>query len=265
MNLAYKFRLYPTHSQEQMFLQTAGCCRWVWNNLLEQNIKKYECEKKFIFGYEATGQLPSLKKEYEWLKNPNAQSLQQVCMQFDTALKASFKSNSSRKGFPKFKSKKDSKCSFSIPQRFEVGNRTIKLPKIGQIKFKKHRKIIGEAKSLTISKDVDQWFVSVLVQIPDVEIANQIGRSVGIDLGLKTFAVLSDGSQFELPKEQIENIEKHLKIQQRKLARKAKESNNREKQRIIVAKQYRKIRRVRENFLTSKIICDNQAERSFVS
>lgn len=249
MNLAYRFRLYPTKQQEQSFLQTAGCCRWIWNNLLEQNIKLYESEKKFIFKNEAEKQLPVLKREHVWLKTPNSQSIQQVCMQFDTALRSSFKSNSNRKGFPKFKSKKGSRCSFSVPQYFEVNDRTIKLPKIGLVKFKKHRKIVGEIKSLVISRDVDQWFVSVLAQIPDVDKIHEINRTVGIDLGLKTFAVMSDGSRFELPRKQIETLEKHLKIQQKKLARKAKGSNNREKQRIVVAKKYRKIRRIRENFL----------------
>lgn len=249
MYLSYKFRLRPTDEQLTQLKQHAGTCRYVWNHMLAANIAKYESEGKFIFRFEMQKLLVGMKKQEElsWLKDVNSQSEQVAIMQLDTALRGAFKSATNRKGFPKFKSKRD-RASFHVPQHFEITNKTIKLPKIGHIKYNKHRQLLGTPKSLTISCDVDQWFVSILCELPDVAPILEIKSQVGIDLGLKDFAVTSDA---EIINDKLidEELRKKLKQAQRELTRKQKGSNRRNKARSVVAKLHRKIRRKRADFL----------------
>lgn len=244
--LAHKFRLYPTAEQEQQFLQHAGSCRWVWNKILEQSISRYDAEQKFVFYNESCKILLDLKKEYEWLKDTNSQSLQVSLKYLDAALKSSFKSSAKRKGFPKFKSKAKSSTSFVVPQHFDIGDKSIKLPKIGRVKYKKHRPIVGIPKRMIIRLDVDQWYVSIVCEVPVAPKVVEINSAVGIDLGIKEFAVTSDGEviKWNYP----HKLEKKIVRQQRELARKQKGSNRRQKARITLAKTYRQIRRQRLDF-----------------
>jgi putative transposase len=161
---AFKFRLYPTEEQKVFFEKNAGCSRFVYNKLLEASIEEYKQTGKFILGFSLTNKLLDLKKQYEWLKEVNSQSLQQAALN----LAAAFKNRFSKKntGFPQFKKKSDS-CSFAVPQHFIIRLNQIKIPKIGWISAKTHRKLEGKVKSLTISKDVDAWFVSILCEVTD--------------------------------------------------------------------------------------------------
>jgi len=252
MHKAYKYRIYPTKEQEQVLINWLGQTRYVWNKFLEQNIAKYKAEKKFIFKYDLNKQLPGMKKELDWLNAP-AHALQAVGLQFDLALKNCYKR---KLGFPKFKCRNKSTTGIKISQvnpktpHIILNNKTIKIPKLGLVKLIKHREAEGRLLNITITRDVDQWYVSCLHEIDRQVLPKEITeRSViGLDLGLKSFAVTSDAEIIDNPKIGMQ-YEKKLARKQNQLAKKKKGSNNRNKARIQVAKLYRKIRFKRKDFL----------------
>jgi putative transposase len=245
---AFKFRLCPTREQEVFFEKSTGCSRFVYNKLLEMSIAEYQSSGKFILGFSLTNRLVQLKKEFPWLKEVNSQSLQQASMNLAAAFKNRFsKKRKKATGFPKFKKRGVGNDSFTLPQGFIVKNNQIKLPKIGWVSCITHRKLEGKVKSLTISKDVDQWFVSILCELTDKTVYYDQNNAVGIDLGIKTFAVTSDGECIDTP--DLTKEYKKLKKLQRRHSRKQKGGKNREKARKKVARQYRKIRRINKNFV----------------
>ena len=245
---SFKFRLYPPQEQKVFFEKSSGCSRFVYNKLLEASIEEYRSTGKFILGFSLTNKLVELKKQFPWLKEVNSQSLQQASMNLATAFKNRFSMKRKKQtGFPKFKSKSTSGSSFSVPQHFVIKSNQIKLPKIGWISCQMHRKLEGKVKSLTINKDVDVWFVSILCELPEKVTYYDPNNAVGIDLGIKTFAITSDGECIDAP--EIESEYKKLKQLQRKHAKKQKGSNNRNKARLKVARQYRKTRRIIKNFV----------------
>lgn len=218
--------------------------------MLDLNIKKYEAEKKFIFFMEMANQLPKLKQQYEWLKTPPSQSLQQTCMNLDRAIQAVWKS---KFGFPKFKSKVKSRDSCRIPQscgQIKVNDQYITVPKLGQVKWKYHRPLTGTLKSITITLDIDRWYVSVLCETPDIDAITEVdkSRTIGIDLGVSNFATLSDGTKIASPNFLKKQLRK-LKYQQRFTKNKIKGSNNGKKQYAHIAKIHRKIRNQRSDWL----------------
>jgi putative transposase len=245
----FKYRLYPTPEQESQLLQQAGNTRFLWNKLLESNIKTYKDTQKFQFSYEMITSLPKLKDEFEFLKLSFSQSLQQVGRQLDKALKDTFKKT---KSFPKFK-KRSNRDSFTVPQKFLCNKNSVKLPKIGKVKWILHRNWEGNPKFLTVSRDGKQWHCSITCevnlpdkQLPDVNLCND--NIVGIDVGLKEFATLSDNTTISNPRHLNKKLKK-LKREQRKLSRKTKGSCNRSKQIEKVQTVHRKIRNTRKDFL----------------
>lgn len=247
---AYKFRLYPTKEQQSTLNQWIGCSRWVWNYMLDFNKKKYKQENKFAFYVEMNNMLPSLKKQEEtsWLKEAPSQILQQKCQDLGNAIGVSFKRKD--RGFPKFKSKKLDQSGIRFPQGWHIQGNRINLPKLKGIKFKQHREIHGKVSSCTVTKDrCGDWWVSVLTsheptQIKDID----PNLSVGIDVGLKEFAVTSDGEIVKNPR-YLKKAERRLKIRQRALSRSQKSSNNKERDRIRLAKSHRKVARQRQDFI----------------
>jgi putative transposase len=251
---AYKFRLYPTKEQLSFFEQSSGCTRFVYNKLLEASIAEYQSSGKFILGWDLSAQIPLLKKEFPWLKDVYSRNLVQSANDLATAFKNRFsKKRKKQIGFPKFKKKSD-RDSFRYDQGFTIKKNQIKLPKIGWVSCVSHRKLEGKVKSITISKDVDIWFVSILCEIPEKATYYDPNNAVGIDLGINTFAVTSDGECIEAP--DLDKEYKKLKKLQRRHAKKTKGSKNRNKAKIKVAKQYRRIRRINKNFVetTSSLI-----------
>jgi putative transposase len=241
----FKYRLYPTKEQEKLLLQHGGNTRFVWNLFLQQNIEKYEKEKKFIFFHDLANSLPKLKQQHEFLKYSYSQSLQQVAKHLDRALKDSYKTN---KGFPKFKKKMLLTDSFAIPQNYKLKQGYVVIPKIGKVRWVKHRSLQGKPKKITISQEGNRWYCSVLCEYEKKEQPKKTDNLIGIDVGLKHFATLSNG-------ETIKNIrtlkkhEKKLKREQRRLSRKEKGSNNRHKQRLAVHSIHTKIKNIRKDFL----------------
>ena len=241
---AYKFKLYPTVGQKQMLVQQGGNCRFLWNHFLKLNQEQYKKDGKFIFSHELITSLPELKKEYDFLTNSFSQSLQQVGRHFSKALKDSFKKI---KGFPSFKKKSLMRDSFTVPQKYRIGKTFVFIPKIGEVKWIKHRAIKGKVKHLTITQNGNLWFCSITVELKIKKPKRNNKNIVGIDVGLKTFATISDGSVIENPKI-LNKYQKKLNRANRKLSKLAKNGKNKYKQRLVVAKLYRKIRNTRRDF-----------------
>lgn len=262
---AYKYRAYPTKEQEVLLAKHFGCSRWIYNYALDKKIKTYQTTKESLSRFTIQKDLPELKKaeETKWLKEVNSQSLQASLENLDKSFTKFFRD---KKGFPKFKSKHDNRQSFSVPQNgivdFETS--TISLPKFKHpIKCRLHRKFTGNSKTVTISKTpTGKYFASVLVEVneelPKLKPIDE-NKAVGIDLGIKTFAVLSNGEEIQNPKH-LRSALKRLKKQQRKVSKKVKGSNNRKKAVKKLAVLYEKITNKRTDFLhkvTAKLISEH--------
>jgi len=245
---AYKIRLKPTSDQIQTLIGWQGQLRFIWNMMLEINIRKYDTEKKFEFRYDMQKRLPALKKAHRWLNAP-AHAYQNTVKRLHNALIGCFKQGL---GFPNYKAKHFDNPGIEIPQsgkHIKWWADNIQIPIIGKIKWTYHRKIKGRLLSATIKRDGDQWYVCMLTEQESVEQQTNFVESdcIGIDLGLKDFAITSDGEVIETPKF-YRKKQKKLKRAQQKLSRKEKASRNREKQKKKVVKIHQKIRFQRSNF-----------------
>jgi putative transposase len=264
---SFKYRLYPNKAQEIQIQKTFGCCRFVYNQTLAYRKNLYEIEKKSMSKLDCNTYCTQvLKKEYEWLKEVDKFALTNSVYNMDSAYQKFFKEHS---GYPKFKSKKNNRksyktnCNYSnskptIEVNFE--NNRIKLPKLKWVKAKVHREFVGIIKSATISQTPSgKYFVSILVDCENFQMKTT-GAMVGIDLGIKDLVITSDGNKFENPKT-LYKYEKRLAKEQRKLTKKTKGSNNRNKQRVKIARLYEKITNVRIDNLhkiSHKLIQENQ-------
>jgi len=246
----YKYRIYPNGEQRELFEKHFGCARWIYNWGLEKKIKAYQQNKKQISCFDLIRELTKLKKikEFQWLREVNSQSLQMALRNLDNAFVNFFRKQNK---FPQFKSKKNNRQSFQIPQYLRLDNK-LTIPKIPHIKIKLSRKIEGKIKTATISKTpTDKYFVSILVeQNKELPLKPKIREktTIGIDFGIRTFATISDGRKLENPKF-LEKSLKQLKRQQRWLSRKVKGSNNRNKQKQKVALVFERVSNQRSDFL----------------
>ena len=237
---AYKYRLYPTDEQKVLFAKTFGCCRFVYNWALNLKITAYK-ERKETLGciYLINLMVHELKPAHEWLSEVNAQSLQGALRNLDTAYTNFFR-NTKAVGFPHFKSRKDMQ-SFQNPQgcRVDFKKGTITIPKAKDIPAVLHRKFRGTVKTVTISMTPSgRYFASVLVdtdmqELPKADV--EYKTTLGIDLGIKSLAVCSDGRTFGNPKNLQRSLDR-LAMLQKRLSRKKKGSANRNKARIKVAR-----------------------------
>lgn len=262
---SYKYRLYPSPSQELLIKKHFGCCRWVYNWALEKRIEAWRNDKGFLDRYKINAMLPSLKRAPEtvWLSEVNAQSLQAETVNVEVAYKNFFKYG---KAFPRFKSKKN-RQRFQCPQYVSVDFECniISFPKIGRIRAPLSRRFDGKIKTTTVSRDPSgKLYAAILVEDGRPEIPRlsfDEDSTLGIDLGLNTFATLSTGEKIENPRFLRIALYKLAREHQR-LSRKDKGSRNREKQHIKVALAHEKIRNQRQDFLhklSTRIIRENQA------
>lgn len=261
---AYKYRIYPNKSQEELIQKTFGCCRFVYNQTLAYRKEVYEKEKKSISKIDGNNYCNRvLKKEYEWLREVDKFALTNAIYNMDSAYQKFFKEGA---GYPKFKSKKNSKKSYKTTlsgKNIEVSfdNNKIKLPKLKWIKAKISRGFIGKIKSATVSQvPSGKYFVSVLVEEADQIPLEKIENTIGLDLGIKDLLITSDGDKFD-NLHLINKYETKLAREQRRLSCKVKGSNNWNKQRIKVAKIHEKIRNTRVDNLhkiSHKLINENQ-------
>lgn len=263
---SFKYRLYPNKEQEVQIQKTFGCCRFVYNQTLAYRKELYETEKKSMSKIDCNNFVnQNLKKEYEWLKEVDKFALTNSVYNMDSAYQKFFKEHA---GYPKFKSKKNNRksyktnCTYSGRPTIEVDfdNNKIKLPKLKWIKAKVHRQFVGTIKSATISQTPSgKYFVSILADCENFQM-KPTGTMVGIDLGIKDLLITSDGDKFDNPKI-LYKYEKKLAKEQRKLAKKKVGSNNRNKQRIKVARLNEKITNIRKDNLhkiSHKLIQENQ-------
>ncbi|MGB3203772.1 MAG: RNA-guided endonuclease TnpB family protein [Crinalium sp.] len=255
---AIKVRLYPNSQQQQSLAQAFGSCRWLWNYCLNLMNQTYKETGKGLSGYEVKKIIPQLKKEFEWLSSTYSQCLQQVCLNLGVSFNNFFEK---RAKYPKFKSKHGNQ-SIQYPQNVKVVSNCLTIPKIGDVSAVIHRPVEGKIKTVTISKNCsDQYFAAILFDDgKDKPISSAEGKAIGIDLGLKHFAVTSDGSKIDNPKI-FNKYEKNLKIKQQQLSRKQKGSINRAKARNKVARVHGKITNCREDFLhklSRRIVNENQ-------
>lgn len=254
LHKAFKYRIYPNSEQETLLAQHFGATRWMFNYALNKKVVSYNTTGRWLSRFEIQKDLPSLKKQEEtsWLKDINSQSLQASLEHMDRAFTKFFKE---KNGFPRFKSKKDNHRSFSIPQSTEVNfeNNSIEIPKFKTpIKAVLHRHFDGVIKTSTVSMTpTGKYFISILVEV-DEEIPNKKPisekQAVGIDLGIKTFATLSNWEEIQNPKH-LRKAMMQLKRQQRKVSHTKKWSNNRKRAVEKLARIHEKVTNRRNDFL----------------
>lgn len=253
---AYKYRIYPTKQQKELIDKHIGCCRFVYNLALETKKLAYLGSKHSFSAFDLMKQLPELKKECPWLKEVNSQSLQDSIKYMDFAFSRFFKGA----GFPKFKSKRNLKKSFSAWQNIKINDGRLFIPKFKDgIDIVLHRPMTGEIKRATIIiSSTGKYFASILVDVKKEnpkKITINEKTTIGIDLGIKYFAVTSDGEVFENPK-YLRKSQSKLKYVQRKYS-KHKGKRTRRKLALI----HEKVANKRKDFLhktSIKLIRENQ-------
>ena len=248
-NKAYKFRLYPTKEQEIMFVKTFGCVRFIYNKMLADKIEFYKETKQKLNNTPA-----QYKKEFEWLKEVDSLALANAQMNLQTAYNNFFRSP--KVGFPKFKSKKRNKNSYTTNNQngtVSIVENKLKLPKIGLVKMKQHRRIPDnqKIKSATITKTPSgKYYVSILVEyepyIPDVQLDKN--KALGLDYASHSFYVDSQGREADYPKF-YRNAQIILAKEQRKLSHMKYGSNNYQKQKLKVARIQERIANQRKDWI----------------
>ena len=249
---SYKFRLYPNLEQRIFFEKTFGCSRFIWNQMLADRIAHYEETGESLKNTPA-----QYKSQFPWLKEVDSLALANVQLNLNKAYKSFFES---RVSFPRFKSKKTVQSYKTNNQKGTIAllDGKVKLPKVGWVKVKAHRQIKGVIKSATISKTVTgKYFISILCE-EEILPLPKTDSSLGIDLGLENFAILSTGDKIENPRFLV-SLSKKLAKEQKVLSRrgllakkkgmKLSESSNYQKQKLKVARLHEKIANQRKDFL----------------
>jgi len=266
---SYKYQIYPKPKQEEILNKHFGCVRFIYNWALAKKVEAYQKDKTKLSAYQLCDEIPKMRKDLPWLSEVFANSLQQSIRDLETAFTKFFRE---KKGFPNFKSKHKSKSSYRIPTSVKINkhNSTIKLPKLKEVKAVFERFPEGKIKSATISKSTtNKFFVSLLVddgkaspKKPKIKETT----TIGVDLGLKYFAITSSGEKIENPKLH-QKLEKRIKCLQRRLSVKRNEkqltkgSCKYRKLKRQLAIKNEKVRNQRNDFLhkvSTRLIRENQ-------
>jgi putative transposase len=263
MKARCRYRFYPTDQQRQSLAQLFGCVRVVWNDALalckqsEKKPKSAELQKVAITQAKRT-------TERAWLSEVSNIPLQQSVADLETAFQNFFQSCKGKRkgrkvGYPKFKKRTNSQSA-----RFRIGGFSIKgkevyLAKIGNIKPIWSRELPSDPTSVTVIKDcANRYFLSFIVEVELVQVEAK-NQSIGIDLGIKTFAVMSDGEKADSPS--YKKLDRKVRKLQKQLARQQKDSKRRNKTRIKLAKTHNQIADLRQDFLhklSTKVVSENQ-------
>lgn len=263
---AYKFRIYPNKEQQIQLSKTFGSCRFIYNAYLGKRIELYKTEQRTINYNACSADLTKLKQEKEWLKEIDKFALQNSLKDLDRAYQNFFRKvkQGEMSGFPKFKSKHDYKQSYRTTftnNNIEIKDNKIKLPKLGLVKFAKSKEIQGRILNCTITKTCsDKYFISICCTNVEIDKYKNNSNVIGLDLGIKDFAIISDGEVIENPKF-LSKLEKKLKREQCKLNKKKNGSKNRNRQRIKLNRIHEKIANQRIDFLqklSTRLIKENQ-------
>ena len=247
MNKSFKVRIYPNQEQQILIDKTFGCVRYIYNFMLNLKQKLYDFYGISLNCNDTSKILTELKKHKTWLCKVDAVALQQCLKDLNMAYKRYFDGS----GFPNFKSKRG-KNSYRTNNKLKLDqdNKMIRIPKVGWIKFRDKTKFNGLNKiySITISKSSSgKYFASISAEV-DIKAFTKTKKSCGVDLGLKDFCILNDGTKFENPKFLARN-EKRLRLLQKSLSRKVYGSKNYEKARIKLAKLHEYIANCRKDYL----------------
>lgn len=248
---AYRYRLLPTPEQEGQFRQFAGARRWVYNYALARRLAYYKATGKRLSVTELCAEVAHLKHQPEtaWLREMDSQSLQQAIRDLDRAFVNFFEK---RARFPRFKARKRERPSFRIPQRVTLVGDRLLVPKVGLVRLVLHRPLEGVVKSATFKQDASgAWYVTLVVhfELSDTPLPPPAPeRVVGVDVGLKDLAVVSDGQRVPTPSP-YRRAERKLRRLQRHLSRCQRGSKNREKARVRVARQHQRVANQRADYL----------------
>ena len=251
MEYSYKFRLCPNAAQRNLIQRTFGCARFVYNHFLSERIAQYRETGKSPTRFQQDKELTVLKQKLEWLQEPDKCALQNAVRNLDTAYKNFFRrvKNGEKPGFPKFKSKRDHRQSYTTNCNIKLFENAVQLPKLGRVKCRVSTEVKGHILSATISQNPSgKYFVSLCCTDVEFEPMPKTGAVIGVDLGLKAFAITSDGTEYPNPRYLAKDQKKLAKLQ-RQLSRKTKGSNRREKARIQVARVHEHIANQRSDMM----------------
>ena len=247
MNKAYKFRIYPNTEQQIILAKTFGCVRFIYNQMLSDKINHYEETKQKLNNTPA-----QYKSKFPWLKEVDSLALANAQMNLQTAYNSFFRNP--KIGFPKFKSKKSNRISYTtncVNGNISIDNGFLKLPKVGLVKLKQHRLILSnyKLKSVTISQTPSgKYYASVLFEYENQIQEQELHDFLGLDFSMHGLYKDSNGNEPAYPR-YYRQAEERLKREQRKLSLMQKGSKNRSKQRIKVANLHEKVANQRKDFL----------------
>ena len=265
MEYSYKFRIYPTPAQIQQIQSTFGCCRFVWNHYLALRKELYEQEGRMINYNACSGDMTQLKKTLSWLKEVDATALQSSLRDLDMAYQNFFRrvKQGQKPGYPRFKSKRNHRQSYKskcVGTNIKVLDKAVQLPKLGLVKCRVSKAVKGRILSATVSQSPSgKYFVSICCTDVEISPMPSTGAVVGIDMGLKAFAITSDGVEYPNHKYLAKSQKKLAKLQ-RQLSRKSKGSNRWEKARLQVARLHEHITNQRQDAahkLSTQLIREN--------
>ena len=265
MEYSYKFRLYPTAEQQEQMSRNFGCCRYVFNHFFTQRQEQYKETGKTPTRFQQDKSLTMLKRELPWLKEVDSTSLQATLQDLDAAFQNFFRrvKQGEKPGYPRFKSKHDHRQSYKskcVGTNIKILDKAVQLPKLGRVKCRISREVKGRVLSATVSRNPSgKYFVALCCTGVEIEPLPSTGAAVGLDMGVKSFAVTSNGMEYPNRK-YLSKSEKRLARLQRQLSRKSKGSNRRDKARLQVARLHEHIANQRQDMLhklSSEIIRQN--------
>ena len=259
---SYKFRAYPNKEQQLLFAKTFGCARYVYNYYLHKKIELYKSSKEGLSFNKCSADLTQLKKELIWLKEVDKWSLQNSLKSLDSAYQKFFKEHA---GFPKFKSKKIHRYSYTTTNgnndtSIQYKDNKIKLPKAGWVKVRDKQIPQGRILNATITQSPSgKYYISLCCTDAEIHPQENTNCVIGLDLGIKDFCITSNGDKIENPKYLKKSLDKLAKLQ-KELSRKTRGSSNWNKVRIKVARVHEKVSNQRKDFLqklSTQLIKDN--------
>jgi len=270
MNKTYKFRLKPTKQQEQKFIQFAGQCRFMYNELLSRSLKAHKAKEKFsLTAFGLNYKVTDLKNEFEFLNECHINNLQESAKALSKAYQSFFKNCKrkikGKKGFPRFKAANSCPRSFGYKTETTIKDNKIRIGKIGWVKFKQSQPITGTIKNYRVKQTATgKWNVTICVELDAKQQFNMRlqhnDKAVGVDVGLTTFLTLCNGTKID-PLKPFARLQKKLKKSQKRLSKCRKGSKNRKRCKKIVARLHEKIANQRLDFqhkLSSKLVNENQ-------
>ena len=260
MVLSYQYKLQPTDEQEQILARQAGCCRWVWNQAVAMN-KDLRAKGQPAKGYVAMAkELTAWRHDTPWLAESSSVAQQQSLMNYDRARQEAFDPTLNR-GEPRFKVKGKCTDSFIVPNgEYRLGRShgraAVVLPKLGWVRYIKSRPLAGVPKQVSVTREADGWYISIQTErtIPNARgehspLHPRFCSAVGLDLGVVRTVTLSDGTNYQCPKEALDRVDGKIEKAQQDLARKKKGSQNYQEQKSKLARLHQHRGRVQEDFL----------------